>query len=117
MIQTWGDWDLFQILLQTLQAIAAKHNVCNSNVATRWMLDFQYVGAVIIGARMGVSEHTEEKLRHTDRRLTMRIKGASRKFLRRTGGKRYFKSWAIAAVSIGNGLAKHNCSRVSRIVD
>lgn len=63
MIQTWGDWDLFQILLQTLKAIATKHNVSISNVATRWVLDFPYVGAVIIGARMGVSEHTEENLK------------------------------------------------------
>ncbi|KZM26592.1 uncharacterized protein EKO05_0005369 [Ascochyta rabiei] len=63
MIQTWGDWDLFQILLQILKAIANKHNVCISNVATRWVLDFPYVGAVIIGARMGVSEHTEENLK------------------------------------------------------
>lgn len=31
-----------------------------SNVATRWVLDFPYVGAVIIGARMGVSEHTND---------------------------------------------------------
>ncbi|CAN9200311.1 unnamed protein product [Alternaria alternata] len=63
MIQTWGDWDLFQTLLQTLKAIATKHNVSISNVATRWVLDFPYVGAVIIGARMGVSEHTEENLK------------------------------------------------------
>ncbi|KAF1934696.1 Aldo/keto reductase [Clathrospora elynae] len=63
MIQIWGDWDLFQILLQTLKAIAIKRNVCISNVAARWVLDFPYVGAVIIGARMGVSEHTEENLK------------------------------------------------------
>ncbi|RYN27109.1 hypothetical protein AA0119_g3112 [Alternaria tenuissima] len=63
MIQTWGDWDMFQTLLQTLKAIATKHNVSISNVATRWVLDFPYVGAVIIGARMGVSEHTEENLK------------------------------------------------------
>ncbi|KAF1830251.1 Aldo/keto reductase [Decorospora gaudefroyi] len=63
MIQTWGDWDLFQVLLQTLKAIATKHNVSISNVATRWVLDFPFVGAVIIGARMGVSEHTEENLK------------------------------------------------------
>lgn len=63
MIQTWGDWDLFQTLLRTLKAVAIKHNVSVSNVATRWVLDFPYVGAVIIGARMGVSEHTEENLK------------------------------------------------------
>lgn len=63
MIQTWGDWELFQILLQVLKRIATKHGVSVSNVATRWVLDFSYVGAVIVGARMGVSEHTEENLK------------------------------------------------------
>ncbi|KAJ4331593.1 hypothetical protein N0V87_009045 [Didymella glomerata] len=63
MIQTWGDWDLFQTLLRTLKDIAIKHSVSISNVATRWVLDFPYVGAVIVGARMGVSEHTEENLK------------------------------------------------------
>jgi aryl-alcohol dehydrogenase-like predicted oxidoreductase len=63
MILTWGDWDLFQTLLQILKDIAVKHNVSISNVATRWVLDFPYVGAVIVGARMGVSEHTEENLK------------------------------------------------------
>lgn len=63
MIQTWGDWNLFQVLLQTLSAIANKHSVSISNVASRWVLDLSYVGAVIVGARMGVSEHTEENLK------------------------------------------------------
>lgn len=63
MIQTWGDWDLFQTLLQVLRKVADKHNVSISNVATRWVLDFPYVGAVIVGARMGVSEHMEDNLR------------------------------------------------------
>lgn len=63
MILTWGDWDMFQVLLRTLKDIAIKHSVSISNVATRWVLDFPYVGAVIVGARMGVSEHTEENLK------------------------------------------------------
>ncbi|KAF9690669.1 hypothetical protein EKO04_011325 [Ascochyta lentis] len=62
MIQTWGNWDLFQSLLQVLKTISDKHKVSISNVASRWVLDFPYVGAVIVGARMGVSEHTEENL-------------------------------------------------------
>ncbi|KAH6886903.1 NADP-dependent oxidoreductase domain-containing protein [Thelonectria olida] len=62
MIRSWGGWQLFQGLLHTLNAIAAKHDVSISNVATRWVLDFPYVGAVIVGARMGISEHTEENL-------------------------------------------------------
>lgn len=62
MILAWGGWTLFQELLQSLKTIATKHNVAVSNVATRWVLDFDYVGAVIVGARMGVSEHGEENL-------------------------------------------------------
>ena len=63
MITLWGGWKLFQELLRTLETIAAKHKVSISNVATRWVLDFPYVGAVLVGARMGVSEHIEDNLR------------------------------------------------------
>ncbi|KAK8063903.1 beta-glucosidase [Apiospora saccharicola] len=62
MIRSWGDWDLFQELLDTLKTIGDKHKLSVSNVATRWVLDFPYVGAVIVGARMGISEHTEENI-------------------------------------------------------
>ncbi|KAK8032388.1 hypothetical protein PG990_002122 [Apiospora arundinis] len=62
MIRSWGDWNSFQELLKTLKAIGTKHKVSISNVATRWVLDFPYVGAVIVGARMGISEHTEENM-------------------------------------------------------
>lgn len=63
MIRSWGGWKLFQELLTALRIIATKHHVDISNVATRWVLDFPYVGAVIVGARMGISEHTDENLR------------------------------------------------------
>jgi len=59
----WGGWELFQELLATLATIAAKYEVSISTVAVRWVLDHDYVGAVIIGARMGVSEHAEENLK------------------------------------------------------
>ncbi|TQN69208.1 Aldo-keto reductase YhdN, partial [Colletotrichum shisoi] len=62
MIRSWGGWELFQELLRVLETVASRHNVSVSNVATRWVLDFPYVGAVIIGARMGISEHTDENL-------------------------------------------------------
>lgn len=62
MIRSWGGWELFQNLLYTLKLIGAKHNVSISNVATRWVLDFPYVGAVIIGSRMGISEHVDENM-------------------------------------------------------
>ncbi|KAI1023771.1 hypothetical protein LB504_004985 [Fusarium proliferatum] len=60
MICSWGGWDLFQELLNVLRTIATKHKVSISNIATRWVLDFPYVGAVIIGARIGMSEHTSD---------------------------------------------------------
>lgn len=62
MIEIWGGWTLFQELLSALHLIGERHSVSLSNVATRWVLDHDYVGAVIVGARMGISDHTEENL-------------------------------------------------------
>lgn len=53
---------MFQDLLKTLYHIAEKHGVSVSNVATRWVLDFPYVGAVIVGTRMGISQQCDESL-------------------------------------------------------
>lgn len=63
MIQIWGGWTLFQELLQVLALIGDKYGASISNVAVRWVLDHEYVGAVIVGARMGISEHVEENLK------------------------------------------------------
>ncbi len=57
MVDVWGGWELFQELLQTLNKIAAKHGVSIANVAVRYVLDQPAVGGVIIGARLGASEH------------------------------------------------------------
>jgi aryl-alcohol dehydrogenase-like predicted oxidoreductase len=57
MVDVWGGWELFQGLLQTLNKIAAKHGVSIANVAVRYVLDQPAVGGVIIGARLGASEH------------------------------------------------------------
>lgn len=46
-----------------LSEIGNKYGVSISSVAIRWVLDHEYVGAVIIGARMGISEHIEENLK------------------------------------------------------
>ena len=62
MIRSWGNWTLFQELLGALKEIGLKHHVNISSVATRWVLDFPYVGAVIVGSRMGISEHTDDNL-------------------------------------------------------
>ncbi|GAB5413657.1 MAG: aldo/keto reductase [Congregibacter sp.] len=51
MIEEAGGWALFQELLQLLKRIANKHNATIAAVASRWVLDRERVGAVIIGSR------------------------------------------------------------------
>ncbi|KAH9841238.1 Aldo keto reductase [Teratosphaeria destructans] len=60
MITTWASWADFQTLLQVLDEIARKHAVSLTNVATRWVLQQEAVGAVIVGTRLGVSGHGED---------------------------------------------------------
>ena len=57
MIDKWGGWGLFQELLSTLNDIAQKHNVSIANVATRYILQKPAVVGVIIGVRLGISDH------------------------------------------------------------
>ncbi len=54
MIDEFGGWDLFQELLSKLDIIARKHQVSITNVATKYILNKNRVGAVIIGARSPV---------------------------------------------------------------
>jgi aryl-alcohol dehydrogenase-like predicted oxidoreductase len=63
MIDTWGGWKMFQELLRTLKEIADRHGVSIANVATRYILDKPMVAGVILGARLGVTEHRDENLR------------------------------------------------------
>lgn len=50
IVKAWGDWTLFQELLTSLRAIGDRHGgISVANVATRWVLDHPFVGAVIIG--------------------------------------------------------------------
>lgn len=51
VIDDFGGWGAFQLLLQLLQRIAGKHGVALSAVATRWVLDQPHVAAAIVGAR------------------------------------------------------------------
>ncbi|OKH38799.1 aldo/keto reductase [[Phormidium ambiguum] IAM M-71] len=57
MIDAWGGWSLFQELLKVLDKIAKKHQVSIPNVAVRYILDKPAVAGVIVGARLGISEH------------------------------------------------------------
>ncbi|MDH3677244.1 MAG: aldo/keto reductase [Nitrosopumilus sp.] len=63
MIQAWGGWELFQELLHTLLEISKKHNCSIANVATSFILEKPRVAGVIIGARLGLSEHRTDNLR------------------------------------------------------
>lgn len=59
-IDAAGGWDKFQVLLQTLKAVADRHKTSMASVASRFILDQPAVAAVIIGARLGASEHIAE---------------------------------------------------------
>lgn len=51
MIDEFGGWELYQQLLQVLLFIAEKREVDLTNVASRYILDRNQVGGLIIGAR------------------------------------------------------------------
>ncbi len=65
-IDAAGGWTAFQALLEALGRIACKHGMSIANVATRWVVDHPAVGGVIIGARLGESEHRADNLRLFD---------------------------------------------------
>lgn len=69
MIDAWGGWNLFQELLQVLDEIAKKHECTIANVATRFILDKPQVAGVIIGARLGISQHRDDTLQVFDVKL------------------------------------------------
>lgn len=51
IVDEFGDWRLFQSLLETVRAIADRHGVSLSAVASRYVLEKPAVAAVIVGAR------------------------------------------------------------------
>ncbi len=61
-----GGWDAFQGLLAAVRGVADKHGVSMANVACRHILEQPAVGGVIIGARLGESDHIEDNLRLFD---------------------------------------------------
>jgi aryl-alcohol dehydrogenase-like predicted oxidoreductase len=63
MIDEWGGWQLFQELLSALDWIAKKHRASIANVATRYVLDKPAVAGVIIGARLGITNHLTDNSR------------------------------------------------------
>ena len=69
MIDIWGGWQLFQELLEVLNTISKKHNCSIANIATRFILDRPQVAGVIIGTRLGISEHREDNSKVFDLKL------------------------------------------------
>lgn len=67
MIEEFGGWELFQQLLKTLKTIADEHQVKITNVASRYILARNRVGAVIIGARG--TDHLTANLKTFDFKL------------------------------------------------
>lgn len=61
ILKAWGNWTLFQSLLKVLRDIGDRHGGLSiANIATRWVLDHPYVGAVIIG--MSVTSALEAEI-------------------------------------------------------
>lgn len=63
MIDVWGGWALFQSLLRALRSVADRHQTSIASVAVGAILDRPAVAGVIVGARLGVSDHLEENRR------------------------------------------------------
>jgi len=57
-----GGWQRFQSLLRTVRQVAHGHGVSMANVASRYILEEPAVAGIIIGARLGKSEHIEDNL-------------------------------------------------------
>jgi len=60
MINAWGGWELFQELLQVLSQISKKHDCSIANIATSFVLAKPAVAGVIIGTRLGISQHRDD---------------------------------------------------------
>ncbi|MFK7810911.1 MAG: aldo/keto reductase [Maribacter sp.] len=56
-IDAAGGWEPYQKLLQTVKKVADKHEVSMANIASRYIFENKAVASVIVGARLGASEH------------------------------------------------------------
>jgi aryl-alcohol dehydrogenase-like predicted oxidoreductase len=60
IIDDFGGWAAYQALLSALDAVAKRHGVGISTIASRYVLEQKAVAAVIVGARS--ADHLEENL-------------------------------------------------------
>ena len=59
-IDAAGGWEPFQNLLRTVRGVADKHGASIASIASRFILENEAVAGVIVGARLGESEHIRE---------------------------------------------------------
>ena len=65
-IHAIGGWQALQTVLHAAAKVARKHGVSLSNVASRWVLEQAAVAAVIVGVRLGESDHRADNLKLFD---------------------------------------------------
>jgi aryl-alcohol dehydrogenase-like predicted oxidoreductase len=92
IVKAWGTWELFQSLLVVLRRIGDRHGRSIANIATRWVLDHHFVGAVIIGARLGLSEHPQENHQAFGFHLSPQDNDAIEAILRRSNSRTIISS-------------------------
>ena len=62
-IRAAGGWSALQRVLRAARAVADRHGVSLTNVATRFIVEQRGVAAVIVGARLGERAHIEDNAR------------------------------------------------------
>ncbi|MFW2543691.1 aldo/keto reductase [Primorskyibacter sp. 2E107] len=62
-IDAAGGWAPYQALLKGMQAVAARHGVSVSNVASRWVLEQGATAGVIVGVRLNENAHRDDNRR------------------------------------------------------
>ena len=62
-VRAAGGWASVQGLLRAVDVVAKRHSVSMANVACRYILDEPAVAGVIVGARLGASEHIADNQR------------------------------------------------------
>lgn len=62
-VRSIGGWEALQRVLRAARRVADRHNVSVANVACRYVMEQPGVGGVIVGARLGSSEHIADTLR------------------------------------------------------
>ncbi|KIJ30479.1 hypothetical protein M422DRAFT_36543 [Sphaerobolus stellatus SS14] len=88
ILTVWGDWPLFQQLLRALREIGDRHDGRSiAVIATRWVLDHPYVGAVLVGTRLGVSEHIDDNRKVFGFRLTPEDNAAIQRVLQNSNSR------------------------------